>query len=376
VVQKHIAVFHVPFLKMLKELGYETVVAAKNDYDNHTDCIIPYCDVYYDIPFERSPFSLQNLKAYRALKKIIDSNHFDIIHCHTPVGSVLGRLCAIPARKKGTKVFYTAHGFHFYKGAPLKNWLLYYPVECLCAHFTDVLITINQEDYNRAKHTMHAKCVEYIPGVGIDANRFCSAQVDRIAKRADLGVPTNCTVITSVGELNRNKNHATVIRALALLNDPSIHYLIVGKGELYNHLTQLASSLGLANQVHLLGYRSDIAEIYKASDICIFPSIREGLGLAALEGMASGLPLIISDNRGAKDYAIHGENAYVCPWHSSESFSEAIKELGSFQAARMSFGQRNIEISRRFDISHVEEAMRHIYTNKLHISDSDNIHSR
>ena len=146
VVKNHIMEFHIPYLKMLKEMGWETAVAARNDYENPSECVIPFCDIYYDIPFERNPFRLGNIKAYKELKMVIDEGNYDIIHCHTPVGALLTRLAAENARKRGTKVFYTAHGFHFYKGAPLINWLLFYPAERLLAHMTDVLITINKED--------------------------------------------------------------------------------------------------------------------------------------------------------------------------------------------------------------------------------------
>lgn len=171
VVKTHINVFHLPYLKMLKEMGYKTYVAAKNDFVNEP-CVIPYCDNYIDIPFERNPLNKNNISAYRMLKKVIDKENFDIIHCHTPVGGALTRIAARKSRKKGTKVIYTAHGFHFYKGAPLKNWLMYYPAERFCSYFTDALITINKEDYALAQRKMKAQKIYYIPGVGIDLNKF------------------------------------------------------------------------------------------------------------------------------------------------------------------------------------------------------------
>ena len=163
VVKTHIMEFHIPYLKMLKDMGWETAVASRNDYKDPKDCVIPYCDTYYDVPFERNPFKLENIKAYKQLKKIIDEGRYGIIHCHTPVGAMLTRLAATDARKKGSKVIYTAHGFHFYKGAPVINWLAYYPIEKALARKTDVLITINKEDYERAKSKLKAGRVEYVP---------------------------------------------------------------------------------------------------------------------------------------------------------------------------------------------------------------------
>ena len=284
VVKTHIMEFHVPYLKMFKEMGWETAVAARNDYENPTDCKIPFCDHYYNIPFERDPLKTGNVRAYKDLKKIIDSGHYDIIHCHTPVGAALTRLAAIGARKHGTKVFYTAHGFHFYNGAPLVNWLIYFPVEWLCSFWTDTLITINKEDYERAKRCLHAKRVEYVPGVGIDVKRFAETKIDRAAKRRELGVPEDAVMLLSVGELNENKNHSVVIHALSKLNNSSIHYAIAGRGPLNMYLKTLSDKLGVEKQVHFLGYRNDVPELYKAADICMFPSIREGQGIAAIEG--------------------------------------------------------------------------------------------
>ena len=172
VVKTHMMQFHIPYLKMFQEMGWETAVASRNDYENPEDCKIPYCDTYYDIPFERLPWKPKNIQSYKMLKKIIDEGSYDIIHCHTPVGAMIARLAALSARKKGTKVIYTAHGFHFFKGAPLVNWLLFYPAEWLLAPVTDVLITINKEDHARALKQLHAKRIEYVPGVGIHTEKF------------------------------------------------------------------------------------------------------------------------------------------------------------------------------------------------------------
>ena len=178
VVKTHIMTFHIPYLEWFKQNGYETHVCAKNDYINKEECVIPYCDKFYDIPFERSPINPANISAYEQLKKIIDSNEYDIIHCNTHVGGVLTRLAAKKARQHCTKVIYTAHGFHFYKGASFKDWLLFYPVERYFARYTDVLITINKEDYS-ASQKFKAKKVVYVPGVCVDVNKFVRPNVDR-----------------------------------------------------------------------------------------------------------------------------------------------------------------------------------------------------
>ena len=234
VVKTHIMEFHIPYLKMFQDMGWETAVAARNDYEDPADCHIPHCDRYYDIAFERLPWKKANIKAYRELKAIIDREHFDIIHCHTPMGAMIARLAARNARKRGTKVIYTAHGFHFFKGAPLMNWLMFYPAEWLLAPLTDVLVTINKEDYAFAKKKIRAKRIEYVPGVGVDTAKFHVGTVDRAEKRRELGLTEQDFLILTVAEMTKNKNQSTVLKALALLkNEPgyeSMHYLICGRG--------------------------------------------------------------------------------------------------------------------------------------------------
>lgn len=308
VVKTHIMEFHVPYLEMFKEMGWETAVASRNDYENPDDCVIPHCDKYYNIPFERSPLKLKNITAYKQLKRIIDEQAYDIIHCHTPVGAMIARLAAIGARKKGTKVIYTAHGFHFFKGAPLLNWLIYYPVEWALAHITDVLITINKEDYARAQK-FKAKKVCYVPGVGIDLERLNNVRPNaREALRNELGIPQDAIVVLSVGEVNENKNHRTVIKAIAQIDRKDIWYVICGRGPLMEEHKKLANELGVGNRVILTGYRTDVAEFYRMADMFAFLSYREGLPVALMEAMACGLPCVASRIRGNTDLLEeHGE---------------------------------------------------------------------
>lgn len=296
----HIKSFHLPYIKWLKEQGYEVHVAAKNDFINEP-CIIPNCDNYYDVKFARFPFSKTNMKAYKQLKKLIQENNYDIIHCHTPVAGVLTRLAA--RKNKNITVIYTAHGFHFFKGAPLLNWLIYYPVERFCARYTDKLITINKEDYERAKQFKLRKNgkVYYVPGVGIDLNKIENIKVDIKKKKAELGIQENTPVLLSVGELIKRKNHETVLKVLRQIKDKNFVYLICGRGVLMEHLQNLTKQLGLESKVKFLGFRKDIAEICKAADLFIFPSYQEGLPVALMEAMATGLPVIASNVRGNRD---------------------------------------------------------------------------
>ena len=221
------------------------------------------------VPISRNPFALANLTAYKELVELIKHETIDYINCNTPVGGLLGRLVSKKCKVK--KVIYQAHGFHFYKGAPILNWLIYYPVEKLCSSLTDKLITINKEDFELAKNKFKAKEVHYVPGVGIDLSRFENIDVDRNTKRREIGVPEDAFLLLSVGELNENKNHQVVIRALAKLKNPDAHYLIAGLGDKKDYLLDLAKQLGVSEQVHLLGYRRDIEELIRTADVFCFP---------------------------------------------------------------------------------------------------------
>lgn len=363
VVKTHIMEFHIPYLKMFKEMGWETAVAARNDYENPADCVIPYCDTYYNIPFERNPLKPGNLKAYKELKHIIGEGEYDIIHCHTPVGAMLTRLAAKQARKKGTKVFYTAHGFHFYKGAPAINWILYYPVEKWLSRYTDVLITINKEDYERAK-TFKAGKVCYVPGVGIDLKKFNVGYVNKEQKRKEIGVSANDFVLLSVGELIPRKNHEVVIRALSVLKQldklSHIEYVICGRGAYETDLKKLAEELGVADHIHFLGYRNDISEICNCADLFVFMSHQEGLPVALMEAMACGLPAVCSNIRGNTDLIEDGVTGLISN-NTPEELAEVINEMRNDAVLRDRLSSAALQKIKQFDLSSVEDEMTKIY---------------
>ncbi len=364
VVKTHIMQFHIPYLKMLQEMGWETAVAARNDYENPEDCRIPYCDAYYDIPFERTPWKLGNVKSFWMLKKVIDEGGYDLIHCHTPVGALLARLAAAKARKRGTKVMYTAHGFHFFTGAPLRNWLLFFPAEWLLAPMTDVLLTINQEDYRRAKKCIRTKRIEYVPGVGICTDKFRSEPVDCPRKRLELGYGEQDFLLLTVAEMTMNKNHATILRALALLkNDPgfeSMHYLICGRGDMREKLEAEVRRLGLEDHVNFLGYRDDAPALYRCCDLFVFMPFREGLSVALMEAMSSRMPIVCTKIRGNTDLIEDGVSG-IFSENNPKALAEAIRRLYGDPDLRESLGRAAAEQVLRFDEKAVHARMREIY---------------
>lgn len=355
--------FFEPFIKILVGEGHQVELATNEINSPVPECYQEWMCIFHQIDFSRSPLSPDNIKAYGQLKKVIESGNYDIVHCHTPNASAITRLVCRRFRKKnGLKVFYTAHGFHFYKGAPKLNWLVFYPIEKFCSRFTDKLITINKEDYELAKNRFHAGQVHYVPGVGIDLSRFENIQVDRNAKRQEIGVPEDAFLLISVGELNENKNHQVIIKALAKLNDPNVHYAIAGVGDKKDYLLELAKELGVSEQVHLLGYRKDIPELNYSADVFCFPSHREGLGLAAIEAMACGLPLITSNVHGINDYSDDGVTGYKCAPTDVEGFAECIgKMLSDADKSRTKVGNHNKKLAKKYEIAQIVPLMRSIY---------------
>ena len=365
VVKTHIMQFHIPTLKLFKDMGWETAVAARNDYANPEDCQIPYCDQFYDIPFERIPFKSQNIGCYKKLKDIIEQGNYQIIHCHTPVGGVLGRLAARKARKGGTRVLYTAHGFHFYRGAPLKNWLMYYPAEKICSYFADAILTINQEDCAFAKKHFRHPQIFYLPGIGVDVDKFSKAPDSAVDVQGLIDLRADEKVMISVGEMTENKNHRTIIKALTLPQLENVRYLIIGGGICRPQLEEYAARLNVSDRVHFLGYRSDVASFLHAADVFVFPSYREGLPVALMEAMAAGVPAVASRIRGNVDLIQHGINGFLCDPSDEKSFADHISMLLSNDVLANSFSERSKEKIKKHDIENVLRAQQEIYKNVL-----------
>lgn len=304
----HFYYFHLPYLKLFHDAGWEVHVAGKGGRK------LPYCDVLHEISIERSPFSAANITAYKQIKKIIDEGNFDIIHCHTPMGGMLARLAASKKRRNGTSVLYTAHGFHFYKGAPALNWLIYYPMEWVMSQKTDCLITINAEDYKFAKkHFKHPR-VEMVDGVGYNDDLFFEiSPEEKKLLRKQKGYGNDETLLIYVAELNANKNQSMLLNAVKKLCDDkyNVRLLLAGKDNFDGKNQALARKLGIESRVDFLGHREDVEQLLKMSDICLASSLREGLPVNVMEAMACGLPTIAADNRGHRALIKNGEDGFI-----------------------------------------------------------------
>lgn len=344
-----------PHVKNLAGNGYEVEIACSEVLNRMAEVredLGEYARIHL-LHLKRSPLALSNFRGYREIKKIIDEGQYDLIWTNEPVMGVATRLAARKSRKLGTRVMYMVHGFHFYTGAPLLNWLLFYPVERLMASKADCICTINREDYARAQK-MHTPKAAYIHGVGIDTERLKEGE-NRTDLRKELGLPQNAFLVLSVGELNENKNQQVIIQAVAQLNDPQVHYILCGKGDRLKELQELVEELHISEQVHFLGYRKDIAEICRQCDLFALPSRREGLPFAAMEAMYCGLPLVNSGIRGLTDITEDGSSGYICGTDDVQQYADSIRKLKNNPDARMRMGERNRKTVEAFTIGQTKQ---------------------
>lgn len=362
-VQSHIAQFHRPLAEVLHEHGYELHVAARNNLGEKNGLSLDFADKVFDVPFSRSPKSPDNVKAYFQLKKILAADTYEVVHCNTPMGGIVTRLAAVKARKQGTRVFYTAHGFHFYKGASKKNWLVFYPVEKIMAGFCDTLITITKEDRRLAGQKFHTN-VEHIHGVGVYTERYHAvSDAEKLQMRSKEGLKDSDFVILCTGELNQNKNQKALIKAAAELKEsiPGLKILLAGNGPLEQELRMQIRELGVEDEVRLLGYRTDLEKVTPAADLVVSCSYREGLPLNILEAMLCCKPVVASVNRGHRELVRTGYNGYLVPPDSPAKYEEAIKKIYSSRKLAEQLGENGFRMAQPYTAASVKKELSRIY---------------
>ena len=351
-------------VKIAKEKGYQVIVGINRDYPEALECSD---DVrFYNANIFRNIFDIKNnYIAYKNLMKVLRTEEIDVIHCNTPIGGVIGRLCG--KRAKVRKIIYTAHGFHFYKGAPVLNQTLLKWIEMLLAHYTDAIITINQEDYLSAQKfkLRNEGKVYYVPGVGIDTSIISKKKSKRKDLLDEIKAENDSILIISVGDLNKNKNNKVIIKALGLVGNMKVHYILCGLGEEKDKLKSLAKKNNLEENIHFFGYRNDIPELLKSCDIFVMPSYREGLSRSVMEAMSAELPCIISKIRGNVDLITQNEGGYLCKPDDVDGFAEAINVLAKECNMRATMGINNKKNVEKFDVKNVKVEMNTIYSDLL-----------
>lgn len=362
--EEKITNFTIPSVNVATGMGYDVTIGVNRRYADKLSCIYPVS--FYNAEIYRNPFSIKEMRrAYKNACKEISSADYLAIHCNTPIGGMVGRLAG--KKHKVKKIVYTAHGFHFYKGAPLFNRTVLKWAEQIMAHWTDAIITMNAEDYEAAKKFRLKKGgkVYFVHGVGITLSDFVGVGDKRNEKRAELNLNDDDIALVSAGDLILRKDYATAIRAIALADNENLHYFICGVGPERENLEELAKELGVENQIHFLGFRSDVKELMAASDIFLFTTLQEGMPRSMMEAMATGLPCVASAIRGNVDLIENGENGYVCAAKDVEAFSKAISKLAQSKELREEISKKNLEKIKGYDVSVVEKEIKAIYEEVL-----------
>lgn len=366
--------FNINNIKILKSLGYEVHVASnfKNPgtiSNEASDDFLKWCKensiICHHIGIQRNPFNLTNIIIIKQIKAILSEYKFDVLHLHSPVGGILGRLASLKYRKKGLKVIYTAHGFHFYKNSKFINWLIYKNIEKICSYVTDVLITINEEDYINAKKYLNAKNVKLVPGVGVDLKKFPIISEERkLTLRKDYNLSKDDFIMIFVGELNNNKNQIMLLNSVETLvkKIDNLKLLLIGKGENFEYYNQIIREKELNKYVDLLGYREDVIKLNQMSDVVVSSSKREGLPVNIMEGMSVGLPIIATNCRGNRDLVHHGVNGFLCDINNVEEMTEYIYKLFKDKKMQESFSVSSQNIIKNFSSEVVNEEMKKIYS--------------
>lgn len=358
--QGHLSVFHRPVLNHLQARGY-CVVAIANASPGFP---LTEPDEVIDLQFGRHPLSFQNLSALRKLIQLIRNNTFTLVHCHTPVASALTRMASVFARQPKPIVVYTAHGFHFYPQASWANWLLWFSVEWLLTRITDVIVVINSWDERAAQRLLRAKRVLKIPGMGVDLERFKPPTIDqkRDARRS-LGINDGALVMLYVAEMIPRKNHTLIIRCLPdiLAVHPEALVLFAGDGPLAESYRNDCRRLAISDNVRFLDFRSDVDLLCRAADLSISASRHEGLGIALAEAMASGLPIVASEDRGHRELVLHGKNGFLFGQNDDKGFIKYVLTLAANPDLRKNLGARGREIVTSFSVSASLQTLSRIY---------------
>ncbi|WEG11521.1 glycosyltransferase family 4 protein [Pullulanibacillus sp. KACC 23026] len=363
-VDYHFQKFHLQILKWFHDQGWEVHIAAYGDME------LPFVNVRHHLMVSRSPFRTKNVNAYLKLKEIIQTYRFQIIHCHTPMGGVLTRLAARFVRKQGSSVLYTVHGFHFYKKAPIMNWIIYYPIEKWLSRFTDVLITINEEDYllSRAKK-FKANHILKVNGVGVDTGLYRPLlNGEKKLLKVSLGFQPKDSLLFYAAEFNANKNQQFLIEVLSYLHQelPHVHLLLAGDGKLLEACQKQAVERRLGDRVHFLGYQNDVLPFLQMSDIAVASSYREGLPVNIMEAMSCGLPVVATDNRGHRELVQHESSGYLVDHSSPLKMAEALKTLILNPKVGRQFGKVGREqILLRYSKELIMEAHQSIYNDLI-----------
>ena len=356
-VSRTINAFLIPHINMLLDNGYEVHCACS--IDKPVDKELQRRGVkIFEVPFSRNPLGIGNIKAFIKLEELQRINDYDIVHVHTPIAAIYGRLLKL--NFPSLRIIYTAHGYHFLKGGSKLGWILYYPIEKIMAKFTDVTININKGDYEITKEKLKPKKCYLLNGVGLDLDKYKKLSSKEIQeKRKEFGLKDKDFVVLMIAEINKNKNHIQLINAMDILKDkyPNIKVLCIGDGTLKESLEKQIILRNLQNNIFMLGYRLDVNKLINISDIGILLSRREGLPRNIMEFMACGRKVIATDIRGCRDLICDETIGTLVNVDDYESTAKAIEKY-------YILNDKSFEVSeeiRKYDIDSINSELLKVY---------------
>lgn len=353
--------FLLPFADHFRARGWRVEAAASGMAA--IPALTAHFDACHELPLSRNPLSPALFAAPAAIRRLVEDGGYDLVHVHTPVAAFLVRLAL---RNLPVRVVYTAHGFHFHRHGAAWSNRVFRTLEQQAAPWCDRLITLNREDFDAARH--FATQVLYMPGIGIDTRQWAAERIPPqaiAACRAELPLCDDDILFLQVAELTPGKRQTDTLQALALLADAHVHVAFAGTGAQEDELRALATRLGVAAQVHFLGFRNDIPVLMRASRAVLLPSAREGLPRSLLEAMSLGVPIIASDVRGCRELAEQG--GLVHALGDCQGLAHCLRQLANDAALAIELGQMGSAHVREggYDIRHIIVAHEQLYQELL-----------
>ena len=351
--------FLIPHINMLRKKGYQVDCACSINQEINRYELDKRVNIY-EIPFKRNPIHPSNLIALKSLMKLQNENKYDIVHVHTPTAGVYGRLLKVKFHK--LKTIYTVHGFHFYDGAPKINWAIYYPIERIMAKLTDTIITMNEEDFERAK-SFNIKNTYKVNGVGVDLSKYSIDNFDKSEIRKKLKLSDDDFVILMIAEVNKNKNHEQMIKAVEELikKRKNVKVLCAGDGHLLDNIKEEIEKRNLGHVIQMLGFRSDINDIIRCCDVGLLMSYREGLPRNIMELMAFGKPVVGTNIRGIRDLIEDGKNGFLVEVGDYMQTCNCIESLISDDEMLNRMSDCSFDMVSKYNVENVTRQLLEVY---------------
>ena len=361
--------FLLPFAEHFRRRGFR-VDAMAAGVSGCPDSVAAF-DRVWEVAWSRNPLDLRNLAVARRVRDV--ATRYDLVHVHTPVASFVTRLALRGRPRTGRpRVIYTAHGFHFYRGGPRLCGLAFRGLEQLAGRWTDYLVVINREDEEAARRMLSAERVRYMPGIGVDLDRYAPAAVsetDVSRVRRELALGAASRLFLMIAEFIPRKRHRDALAAFARLDRADARLAFAGTGPLVDEMQRRAAELGVADRVHFLGVRRDIPALVRASVAVLLPSQQEGLPRSAMESMSLGVPVVGSRIRGTADL-LEGGGGVLVPVGDVAALTDTLARILDHPEEAREMGRRGRERAASYHLETIiamhealyEEALRDLVT--------------